>query len=265
MTDALHGAAALIREAYVTGMPCAPVRERLTHGSIDQAYAVQNINTQLWLAEGRRLVGRKIGLTSRAVQSQLGVDQPDYGMLFADMARMDGEEIALDRLLQPKAEAEIAFVLQRDLTETRHTAADVISAIAYALPAIEVVDSRIANWDIGIVDTVADNASSGLFVLGATPRRLADFDVSMCGMVMERLGAQISVGSGMACLGNPLNAVRWLADMMVQVGRPLSAGDVVMSGALGAMVAVSPGDVIEARINGLGAVRAEFGWGAGRG
>lgn len=258
MSDDLQQIATLIRDAYETGVPCAPIRERFSENSAERAYAVQEINTRFWLANGRRLTGRKIGLTSRAVQAQLGVDQPDYGMLFADMAYMDGEEIPLRRVLRPKAEAEIALVLERDLTSERNTPAEVISAVAYALPAIEIVGSRIANWDIRIADTVADNASAGLFVLGTTPRRLADFDSSMCGMVMERRGVQVSVGCGRACLGNPLNAMRWLADVMVRVGRPLLSGDVVMSGALGPMVGIEAGDVIEARINGVGAVRAAF-------
>lgn len=258
MLSTLDSLALQIRKAQDSGVPCEPIREQLSEGSVDQAYAVQDINTRFWLESGRRLVGRKIGLTSRAVQTQLGVDQPDYGMLFADMAFADADEIPMTRVLQPKAEAEIAMVLERDLTHERHTPADIVSAIAYALPAIEIVGSRIANWNIRITDTIADNASSGLFVLGTTPRRLSDFDIGLCGMVMERRGVQVSVGSGRACLGNPINAVRWLADVMMRAGRPLKAGDIVMSGALGPMVAVDSGDVIEARINGLGALRAVF-------
>jgi 2-keto-4-pentenoate hydratase len=247
-----------IFEAHSAGKPSAPIRELLPEGALDQAYAAQEINTERWLANGRRLVGRKIGLTSLAVQKQLGVDQPDYGMLFDDMAIPDGWEIGRKQLIQPKVEAEVAFVLERDLDQERLTIADVLRAIAFALPAIEVVDSRIKDWKIGILDTIADNASSGLYVLGATPKKLENLDLRLAGMVMESAGEPISVGAGAACLGNPLSAVLWLAKTMARVGRPLQAGDTVMSGALGPMVGVKWGDVVEARIEGLGSVRAAF-------
>lgn len=254
-------------QAEQSRTPCAPLREHIaaaaqsasTTDALAAAYAVQSINTQRRLAAGERLVGRKIGLTSLAVQKQLGVDSPDFGMLFASMAVGHGEEIAHARLMQPKAEAEIALVLERDLTHDCHTVADIISATAYALPAIEVVGSRIANWDIRLTDTVADNASSGLFVLGSRPVKLSHFDLIGCGMVMERRGDQVSTGIGAACLGNPLNAAVWLANMMVRMGAPLRAGDVLMTGALGPMVPAQPGDVFTARIEGLGAVSAVFG------
>ncbi|WP_042338541.1 fumarylacetoacetate hydrolase family protein [Paraburkholderia ferrariae] len=250
-----------LREAQARGVPCAPVRGAIAElggDALDAAYAVQRINTEHRLAAGRRLVGRKIGLTSQAVQTQLGVDQPDFGMLFDDMAIADGEEIALARTQQPKVEAEIALVLERNLPHEKHTLADLLRATAYALPAIEIVGSRIANWDIRLTDTVADNASSGLFVLGNRPVKLDAFDVVACGMVMERGGDPVSVGAGAACLGNPLHAALWLADTMVRVGAPLAAGDIVLTGALGPMVAVAAGDVFTARIEGLGSVRAVF-------
>ncbi|WCL53339.1 2-keto-4-pentenoate hydratase [Gimibacter soli] len=256
--DILAEIAADLMEAEGKRQPVAPVRDRITSGSLDDAYRIQFINTERGLAAGRRLVGRKIGLTSAAVQKQLGVGQPDFGALFADMAFGDSEPVPTSRLIQPKIEAEIAFVLARDLTAERLTLADIISATAYALPALEIVDSRIADWKIGILDTIADNASSGLFVLGGHPKRLGDFDPVLCGMVMERGGDQVSLGAGAACLGNPLNAVKWLAEKMVEVGTPLQAGDVVLSGALGPMVAATAGDVFEVRINGLGSVRAIF-------
>ena len=243
--------------------PIPPVREliREAAGNGDQiaaAYAVQQHNVRQRCDTGARIVGRKIGLTSLAVQKQLGVDSPDFGTLFADMAVGDGEEIALSRTLQPKVEAEIALVLERDLTQEKHTFADIISATAYAVAAIEVVGSRIANWEIKLADTIADNASSGLFVLGSRPVPLRDLDLVNCAMTMERAGLQVSAGTGAACLGNPLNAAAWLADVMVKMGAPLRAGDVLMSGALGPMVAVNPGDRFVARIDGLGEVRAVF-------
>jgi 2-keto-4-pentenoate hydratase len=248
-----------LREAARTGKPCAPVRHDLPERDIDAAYAVQEANTVHWLGEGRRLVGRKIGLTSRVVQVQLGVDRPDFGMLFADMAVPDGEEVPAGAVLQPRIEGEVTFVMGDDLDTPEPTVADVINAVAYALPSIEIVGSRIAGWDINIVDTIADNASSGLYVLGNSPVAIEDFDTRLCGMVVEHRGEPVSVGAGAACLGNPLNAVVWLAREMVARGRPLAAGDVIMSGALGPMVPVEAGEVYEVRINGLGSVRAAFG------
>jgi len=247
-----------LRVAGETGEAVDPIRGEIAAGDLAAAYAIQRINTQHWLKAGRRLVGRKIGLTARSVQRQLGVDQPDYGMLYADMMVCDGEEIPFKRLMQPKVEAEVALVLERDLAQPDATMAELISAVAYAVPAIEVVGSRIRNWDIKITDTIADNASSGLFVLGNEPKKLDGLDLRLCGMVMERRGDQISLGAGAACLGNPLNAALWLARVMVANGAPLKAGDVLMTGALGPMAGVAPGDVVEVRIGGLGSVRAAF-------
>ena len=239
--------------------PMRPLRERFPDFDGDDAYAVQELNTQRLLASGARAIGCKIGLTARSVQQQLGVDQPDFGMLFAHMAFGDGEIVPWAALMQPKVEAEVALVLAQDLPEPGVTLARMIAATAFALPAIEVVGSRIADWDIRFVDTVADNASSSAFVLGATPMPLAGLDLRLAGMVMERGGEQVSLGAGAACLGHPLNAAVWLANTMAARGRPLKAGDVVLTGALGPMVPVRPGDVFEARIEGLGSVRAAFG------
>jgi 2-oxopent-4-enoate hydratase len=249
-------AADRLAAAVASGVPCPPVNDLIA--TPEEAYATQELATERRLARGARLVGRKIGLTSAAVQRQLGVDQPDYGMLFADMAVDEGADVPLGRLLQPKVEAEIAFVLQRDLPHLDTTVADTLRAIDFAVVAIEIVDSRIADWAISFVDTVADNASSGLFVLGSTPVPLHRFDPVMCGMVMERRGEPISVGAGKACLGSPLRAATWLARTMAAVGRPLAAGDTILSGALGPMATVAPGDVVEARVSGLGSVTASF-------
>jgi 2-keto-4-pentenoate hydratase len=250
--------AAQLRDCYASGKAMAPIRESFPGATIDDAYAIQEANTARWEADGRAVVGAKIGLTAKAVQAQLGVDQPDCGQLFADMAVNDGDTIAPGRLLQPKIEAEIAFVMARTPDAARLTTAELIDSIAYALPAIEIVDSRIAGWNIRIVDTVADNASSGLFVLGTTPVPISHLDLRLCGMVLEKNGDPVSFGAGAACLGNPLHALGWLAGTMAQVGRPLGKGDVVLSGALGPMVAVAPGDSVEARIEGLGTVRVRF-------
>ncbi len=254
----INSAAERLRRAAETGVAIAPLRDELAEGGVRAAYAVQQANTDHYLKQGRRLVGRKIGLTSKTVQKQLGVDSPDFGMLFADMALCDGEQVALGLVMQPKVEAEVALVLERDLTQPSLSIAELVSATAYALPAIEIVGSRIENWNIKLLDTIADNASSGLFVLGGEPRKLDSLDLRLCGMVMERRGEPVSVGAGVACLGNPLNAAVWLARTMVEVGSPLKAGDVIMTGALGPMVTVAPGDVMEVRIDGLGSVRAAF-------
>lgn len=255
----LQEVADLLDAAARSGQAIDPVRSRLPEGDLDAAYEVQQINTRRAIQEGRRLTGRKIGLTSVAVQRQLGVDQPDFGMLFADMAVADGAEIAWDRLMQPKCEAEVALVLEHDLTGEHLTPVDVLNAAAYALPAIEIVGSRIRDWDIRITDTIADNASSGLYVLGQRPVLLDALDLRLAGMVMERNGEPVSFGVGAACLGHPLNAALWLARTMAAAGQPLRAGDVVLTGALGPMAPVQPGDVFEARIQGLGSVRAVFG------
>ncbi|MFD9946097.1 2-keto-4-pentenoate hydratase [Nonomuraea sp. NPDC059023] len=255
MTNVQQAAERLLG-AHASGRPCEPVRDLV--GGVEEAYAVQDWLTGRWLGEGRRLTGRKIGLTSAAVQKQLGVDQPDFGALFADMAVPDGAEIPAGTVLQPRAEAEVALVLEHDLPHERHTVADVIKATAFALPAIEVVGSRIRGWDITLADTVADNASSGLYVLGNRPVPLKDLDLRLAGMVMERRGEQVSTGIGAACLGHPLHAAVWLADTLARLGRPLRAGDTVLTGALGPVVPVVPGDVLEARIDGLGDVRAAF-------
>lgn len=250
-------AADRLHTARQTGTPCAPIRDLLPEDSLEAGYAVQNYNTERALSSGRKLVGRKIGLTSAAVQGQLGVNQPDYGMLYSDMGLFDSEEVPVQDMLQPKVEAELAFVLGKDL-EGEVTPARVLGAIEYAVAAIEIVDSAVANWDIKILDTVADNASSGRYVLGTQPKKLGDFDPWLCGMVMERRGEPVATGVGAACLGNPLTATLWLAKKMAQVDRPLRAGDVVLSGALGPLVPVAPGDVFETRINHVGTVRAVF-------
>lgn len=242
-----------LRDAYAGGA-VEPLRDALEPTDAAGAYAVQETNTRFWQAQGRRLVGRKIGLTARAVQAQLGVAQPDYGALFDDMAILDGGVADPARFLQPKAEAEIALVMARDLHGPDVTAADVAAAVAGALPAIEIVDSRIADWRITFADTVADNGSSAAFVLGARQMPLDGLDLYSCGMVLEVNGAVASVGAGAACLGHPLEAAAWLARTV-----PLRAGNVVLTGALGPMVTLSPGDRLTARIGGLGQVSFRYG------
>ncbi|WP_276143298.1 2-keto-4-pentenoate hydratase [Sciscionella marina] len=197
-------------------------------------------------------------MTSPTVQRQLGVAQPDFGALFTDMAVADGGLVPVQRLLQPKVEAEVALVLTDDLPNPSCTVAELVRATGFAVAALEIVDSRIAAWDISIVDTVADNASSGLFVLGGTRVTLDRVDLRSVRMTLSRHGTVVSEGSGADCLGSPLNAALWLASTLARRGDPLRAGDVVLTGALGPMVAAAPGDVFHAELSGLGSVRVVF-------
>jgi len=256
--DAIDRAAQRLFSAQQSGAACEPVRDLIAEGDLAGAYAVQHVNVDKWKKSGRRVVGRKIGLTSAAVQKALGIDQPDFGTLFVDMEVPDGETIPAGKLMQPRVEGELAFVLRAGIDHEAPSIADVIRAVDFALPAIEIVDSRIRDWDIRIVDTIADNGSSGLYVLGASPVPLADIDLRLCGMVLEQNGEVASTGAGLSCLGHPLHAVRWLAQAMVRAGHPLSAGDIVLSGALGPMVPAKAGDDFEVRISGAGSVSVRF-------
>jgi len=255
---AIAQAADRLTRAVETRTPCAPVRDLIGATDIDAAYAVQERLTTSRTAAGGVIVGRKIGLTSPAVQHQLGVDRPDFGVVFADMEIADGAEVSTGQLLQPKVEAEIAFVLAADLADGPLDAAQVRSAVGAAVPALEIVDSRIAGWDISFADTVADNASSGLYVLGTATRTLAEFDPVSAEMVMTVDDQPASVGNGAACLGDPLEALRWLAVTARDLGQPLRAGQIILSGALGPMVPVRSGTVVTAVISGLGSVTARF-------
>lgn len=257
MTHKLEAAAEALRNAYAS-TPIAPLRDVLEPTDSDGAYTVQEINTQYWASQGRRIVGRKIGLTAAAVQKQLGVDQPDYGALFDDMLIANGGILRASSVLQPKAEAEIALVLASDISDPDIDADGILKAASHAVAAIEIVDSRIADWKITFADTVADNGSSAFFVLGSEERPLDDLDLYSCGMVLEVNDSVVSLGAGAACLGHPLNAAAWLARTMVARGNPLKAGDILMTGALGPMVALNPGDRVRAIIGGIGTCSFEY-------
>ena len=255
----IQNAAAALRRAEETGEFIAPLREQFADLDVDGAYAIQRLNIEQRLRAGRRIVGCKIGLTSPAVQKQLGVDQPDCGTLLDDMELYEGMPIPLARLQQPKVEAEVAFVLGRDLAMESPCLVDAMRAVEFALPALEIVGSRIRDWNIRLVDTVADNASSCGYVVGGTPRKLSDLNLRDCVMQMTRDGEPVSEGRGSACLGHPLNAVVWLARVMARNGTPLRAGHLVLSGALGPMAPVTGQHTFEAQIEGLGKVSATFG------
>ena len=259
MQNRIEQCAQALFMAEQSRQPIQPIRQSLNESAtLEQAYHIQDLNTQRALSEGRRLVGKKIGLTSFAVQQQLGVDSPDFGMLFADMAYADGEAIPIGKLIQPKVEAEIALVLKADLNQTVQRIEEMMAAIDYVVAAIEVVDSRIENWNISLLDTVADNASSAAFVLGTNKVAATEFDWVNCQMHMQTEGKIVSQGQGKACLDHPLNAAIWLANEMLRRGRPLQAGDIVLTGALGPMVKVEAGQSYTAEVEGLGTVTARF-------
>lgn len=259
MTQPSHEALALrLREAYC-GQTVAPLRDGLAPTDAAGAYAVQEINTRFWQAQGRRVVGRKAGLTAKAVQAQLGVDQPDFGALFDDMRIADGGLLDPVRCIQPKAEAEIAFVLAADLPSPDTTPAEVAAAVASVHAAIEIVDSRIADWKITFADTVADNGSSAFFVLADQGLALAGLDLEGAAMEMTFDGEVVSTGIGAAALGNPLNAAAWLAQTLAARGEPLKAGDILLAGALGPMVALKPGVAVRAAVAGIGECSFTYG------
>lgn len=262
MATTIQQAADRLFQAAASGVTCEPVRKLIGDTDLTTAYEVQKINTSRRIDQGARLVGRKIGLTSPAVQKQLGVDQPDYGMLFDRMEVLEGGEIPWPELMQPKVEAEIAFVVGKDLNREYLTTSDVISSIAYALPSIEIVGSRIEGWDIRITDTIADNASASHFVLGHFPKKLTGLDLINFAMRVEQEGkGVVSEGKGAACLGSPINSMIWLARTMLRLGDPLKEGDIVLTGALGPMAIVAPGDRFTAYFEGIGHVSVGFGEG----
>jgi 2-keto-4-pentenoate hydratase len=258
VTAVIVEAADRIAMAAGTRQPTAPIRTLIGDTDIETAYAVQQELNGRRIAAGAIVVGRKIGLTSPAVQRQLGVDQPDFGVLFADMDMSDCDLVPSERLLQPKAEAEIAFVLKADVDGSAIEPQTVRTAVDYAVAALEIVDSRIADWDLTIADTVADNASSGLFVLGERRMGLDEFEPRAVTMRMYADDVLVSEGDGTACLGDPVRALTWLARTAATFGNPLRAGQVILSGALGPMVSAPPGSRIRAEIAPLGEVSATF-------
>jgi 2-keto-4-pentenoate hydratase len=260
-SDAVRAAVARLATALETGVPCSPVRDLIGTDDLAAAYAVQQGLVQRRLADGATVVGRKIGATSKAVQDQLGVDQPDFGYLLDEMDVSDRSPVSMAPLLQPRVEAEVAFRLARDVDpadEAEITLELVRDAVELALPALEIVDSRIDQWDIGFTDTVADNASSGLYVVGREGKALDELEPRDVEMSLSINGEVRSSGNGAACLGDPLEALRWLAVQCHRFGDPLRAGQVVLSGALGPFVPFAAGDHVEARISGFAPLTATF-------
>jgi 2-keto-4-pentenoate hydratase len=245
-------------DAYRSGKTLAPLSSTYPGLTIDDAYAIQQRQTATRVEAGAGIVGFKIGLTSAAMQQQLGVDQPDYGHLFTDMLHAGDEPIPTRAFLQPRAEPEVALVLGRPLRGPRFSVADVVSATAYALPAIEIIDSRITNWRIGLQDTIADNASSGGLVLGSTLTPIGGLDLSLLGCVLRRNGRIQQTGAGAAVMGSPLHAATWLANVLAARGVELNAGHIILTGSLTAAIAVQAGDTVTATLDHLGTVTAVF-------
>ncbi len=253
----LQELAEALGEAYRRG-PVQPPSAGNPHLTVDDAYAVQELQVRDRIAAGARIIGYKVGLTSAAMQQQLGVDSPDFGHLLDDMVYAADSPIPVAGFLQPRAEPEVALVLGAALAGPRVTVSDVIAATAYALPAVEIIDSRVADWRIGLVDTSADNASSGGLVLGATPVPLAGVDLALVGCVFRRNGRIVHTGAGAAVIGSPLHAAAWLANTLTARGVRLEAGHVVLTGSLTAAVPVVSGDAVTTTIDRLGSVTAVF-------
>jgi 2-keto-4-pentenoate hydratase len=250
--------AAQLAQAEATKVGIDPLIVSDPEITVDDAYYIQLENIKKKLEAGQKIVGKKIGLTSVAVQKMLGVDEPDYGHLLDTMVVENGGTIDTKDMLQPKVEGEIAFILKKDLKGPNVTAVDVIQATDYVVPALEIVDSRIQDWKISLRDTVSDNASSGLYVLGGKPTKLEDINLELVGMALYQNGEVSNTGVGAAALGNPATCVAWLANRLADYDITLKAGEVILSGALSGMVAANPGDNFVARFAHLGQVSVNF-------
>ncbi|MFJ5760439.1 2-keto-4-pentenoate hydratase [Neobacillus sp. NPDC093182] len=248
----------LLQQAEATKQSISPLTEVYPDLSIDDAYHVQLRAIEQKVQEGQRIVGKKIGLTSVAMQELLGVDQPDYGHLLDSMEVSNRGIITLDHLFQPKVEGEIAFVLRKDLRGPSVTVKDVLDATDYITPALEIVDSRITDWKITLADTVADNASSGLFVIGEERFSLKDIDLPSIKMNLFKNGERMNTGYGSDVLGNPAKCIAWLANKLSKYNVGLKAGEVILSGALSAAVAAEKGDVFTAEFSHIGKVEVSF-------
>ena len=235
-----------------------PLTNRHADITIEDAYAIQQKMLARRLAAGEKVVGKKIGVTSQAVMNMLGVFQPDFGWLTDGMVFNEGEAVPANTLIQPKAEGEIAFVLKKTLKGPGVTAADVLAATEGVMACFEIVDSRIRDWKIKIQDTVADNASCGVFVLGDRLVDPRDVDLGTCGMVLEKNGEIVATGAGAAALGHPANAVAWLANTLGKFDIPFRKGEIILSGALAPLVPVQPADEVSLTLSGLGSARLRF-------
>lgn len=251
-------AARQLAAAYTSREPLAPLVETYPDITLDDSYEIQQIQLREKLDAGAQVVGYKVGLTSAVMQRQMGVDQPDYGYLLDEMTYLENAPVPTDNFVQPKVEPEIAFVLGRDVSGPNATVAQVMGAIEYVVPALEIIDSRVRDWQIGLLDTVADNASSGGVVLGSRPTALVDQDLRLTGCNLYVNGRIVGTGAGGAVLGSPLTAAVWLINTLGARGVTLRAGQVVLSGSVTAAVSVARGDTVSAQIAGLGTVTTRF-------
>lgn len=252
MTAQVEEAAAHLYTALTDARPVSAVREVLGADDVAAAYEAQEVVITRRIADGVTRIGRKVGLTNPAVQRQLRVDQPDFGVLLSDMEIPDGGTVDVSTLIAPRIEAEVAFILGSDVAGVDRDS--VLASVVSVVASLEIVDSRVRDWDISIVDTIADNASSALFVIGADrvdPAAVIPREVTMS---MTANGEVVSAGDGAACLGDPVDALVWVAETAARLGRPLRAGEVVLSGALGPMVPFTAGTTYVAEISGLGSV-----------
>ncbi|GAA1241203.1 fumarylacetoacetate hydrolase family protein [Prauserella halophila] len=247
-----------LRRAYETGTPTDPIVEARPELTVTDAYRIQQEQVRGWVEAGEIVKGHKVGLSSPAMQQQMGVDQPDFGHLTSGMFHLEHQPITA-AFLQPRIEPEVAFVLGRELTGPGVTVADAARAVEFVLPALEIVDSRIRDWRISIVDTVADNASSGGVVLGTKPTPLPAVDLRLMGCSLYVSGELAATGTGSAVLGSPLNALVWLANTIGPLGISLEPGHVVLPGAMTPAFSVGPSETVVAHMNGLGDVTATFG------
>ncbi len=249
------------RDLYTAEKERRPIRqftEQFEGIEPADAYRIQLSLMELKKADGAKVVGKKIGLTSKAMQKMLNVDRPDYGHILDGMVLQDGDQFPAKDLIQPRIEPEIAFILDKDIKGPGVTTVQVLAATAFVLPALEIIDSRFESWKIKLSDTIADNASSARIVLGESPRRVDQVDLRLMGMVMEKNGEVVQTGAGAAALGHPANAVAWLANAVGEFGVTLKAGEVIMPGALCAAADVAPGDTVRATFDGLGTVSVRF-------
>ncbi|BAQ10975.1 2-hydroxypenta-2,4-dienoate hydratase [Bacillus sp. OxB-1] len=236
----------------------APLTSQYPNLNLEEAYQIQLQFVEAKKNAGATIVGKKIGATSQAIQQMFGVDKPDYGHLLDTMVYMDGDVIPLERLIQPKVECEIAFVLKEDIIGPKITPLDVIQATDYILPAIEIIDSRIADWQIQFEDTVSDNGSSALVVLGSKGVKLEGLNLETLGMVVTKNGEIIQNGAGANVLGNPIYAVVWLANALAEFNVPLLAGEIILTGAFTSAVDAKDGDAFIAEFAHIGSVSAVF-------
>ena len=255
--------AELLLGAYSSGKPVEPLTEQYDDLTAADAYEIQLLQVARWTADGARIKGHKVGLTSPAMQRQLNVDQPDYGHLLDRMFWPEYDPIPLSGFLQPRVEPETAFVLAQPLRGPGVTVADAIAAVAFVLPALELIDSRIRDWKIGLADTIADNASSGGVVLGSSPVPLGATDLRLAGCTLHKNGELAGTGAGGAVLGSPLTSLVWLANTVGARGVALEAGHVILPGSVTAAIPVGAGDTVIATFAGLGSVTARFSPGEG--